>query len=119
MATSITAHQKREATAGVYRVTTTITLVAGGIPEELFVFSYADDSYQHVANLSDIHDYPTTPTVGYDYYRLAEAVLDFDDVSDAAESATAILARLQELVNDYEAAKTAFIGEEDTVITDA
>lgn len=117
MATSVTVHQLREATGGYYRSTSTVTLVSGGIPEELFVFAYSDDSYQHVATLSDLTDYPATKTPGDDYYRLNEVVLDLLDVSQAEESASLVLLRVQQLVDAYEDAKNTFFGEEDNVIT--
>lgn len=118
MAVTITLHQKREAIAGGYKLTSTIT-AATGIPTELFLFKESDDSYQHVCTVDDILRYPhgTSPTI--DFYREPTAVLTYttEDLDEAIEEAALQKTRLAALVGEYDDAVNAFDGEEDTTYT--
>jgi len=114
----VSLHQKRESTPTGYKITNTLS---GGISidDELFLFKYADNSYVHVTTVDDIYRYPTTKTEGYDYYRSASSVHEFEVLGEAISHAAAQKSALAELVPAYSAAVASFVGEEDTDYTDA
>ena len=112
----ITLHQERtNLPGGTYQVKNEVT-AATGISAELFVYRKSDESFSHVATLSDLA-YPTTVDPDQDWYRLSVAIKELADVSQALEFANHVKFRLNELMAAYTSATYAdFAGTEDTVI---
>jgi hypothetical protein len=88
------------------------------IDDELFLFKYSDDAYEHVVTVDDLYRYPAVKTPGYDYYRLAASSHDFNTLGDAISHAAAQKSALAELIPAYSSAVASFVGSEDTVYTD-
>jgi len=115
MAATITLYQERTNIEGGHRIYSHVT-ESTLIPPELFLFKEIDDTFSHVASVEDLA-YPTTPTVGIGYYRLAEVTQDFSDVGQAIDFAADIKRRLQLVATAYTEDVDSFDGSETTVIT--
>jgi hypothetical protein len=85
-----------------------------GIPLALFVFAVATDLFSHVAAVRDLEAYPVSKaqavTDGVDFYRLATATREYDNITDALEFATHVRSRLDFLAQDYPKTQGEFVG---------
>lgn len=103
----------------VYRSDSEVT-AATGIATELFVFQTADDVFSHVASVWDVDNIPATKATaiadGADYYREDQVVRDFSGIADAQNFSDYTRARLQVVVNEYNALSVGFEGTENYTI---
>ena len=114
MAVTITHTQTRSVQAGpAYRVHDQAT-AAVGMQTQVFVFLVNDDSFNRVATVADMqllaNNKPAAVLAGQDAYRLAVVQKDYGTLKTAQDAAATITARLKQLVIDYDAATTAFVG---------
>jgi len=114
--TRLTVSQQRAAIPGdLFQTTTTVT-EALGIQTQVFVFRTVDQTYSHVATVSDMVWWPNTYEEaledGNNYYRLASCVVSFDNVSTADEFASYTLVRLDRLTTAYSTYKLEFEGSD-------
>lgn len=110
----ITVEQERISIAdNTYQVTTTVTETLG-IAEEVFVYDTITETYQHVATVFDMDNYPATQAAAEDagipYYRLSEAVQSSIYLANAENAAAYTLLRIGLLQDAYYEYRTAFEG---------
>lgn len=120
MASTITHTQTRSVVGSKYRVVDTAT-ASVNIPLEPFVFRTVDGVYSRVATATDMAELLNTQvaaqTAGADYYRLATVTQDFDEVGPASDFASGAIARLKQLVVDYDKTVASFIGTNTTTVS--
>lgn len=78
-----------------------------GMPEEIFVFSFATRAYSHVAHASDLQ-YPTSPSEDKGFYRQASAEKSYDSIEQAEKAKINVSAAVQRLVDDFNDNLVAF-----------
>ncbi len=108
MSSKITYMQTRAFVDGGPEVTTTVTGTEG-IPEELFVFRTNDDTFSHLASISDIMAYPSVKTAGHDYYRTGTCTRVFSTITHASEFAEIVRGHFRKISKDWDAAQV-FVG---------
>jgi len=116
---SISLTQNRITTETGYRVINEVT-AAADIEEKLFLYKFVDgngpawgegdDTYQHVATVLDVRNYPAAPSPGDDFYRHKKVVLDYGLLSGAIDQAAITKTRLSELAVDWQIEVDAFEG---------
>jgi hypothetical protein len=99
----------------LFQTTTTVT-ESLGIQPQVFVFRTVDETYSHVATVSDMDWWPNTYAEaledGKNFYRLAECVVSFEEVDTADEFASYTLTRLDLLTASYSTYKLEFEGSD-------
>jgi len=120
MSSTITHTQTRSIVSNKYRVLDTAT-ASVNIPLEPFVFTTSDASYNRIASVDDMLNLPnsraTAQSTGKEYYRQASVTIDWDLLAEADDFATTIEVRLKQLVIEYAAVVTDFIGTATTTVS--
>ena len=97
----------------LYRVDTSV-LRAQQIDPEIFVLSTEDDSFNHVATVWDMQTYPNTKqeaqATGSPFYRVTQAVVDYENENTAVSAASYTLARVDALAREYQVVNEGFLG---------
>lgn len=110
----------------VYRLNTTVTVIAGGIEPETFLYRMGatepQDTFEHTCTLGDMVTYENTRAAAEiahdDFYRKSTTVdLDYEELQLALTEAALQLTRLQSLVTDWEAYEGNWSGTTDVDIT--
>ena len=114
---SITLQQSRSVNVSDQYVVTSTATAAVGMQTQIFVYKLSGSVFSHVANVGDMSNYPTTPTTGIPFYRLATVTQTFDELATAIDAAAAHKTAVQSLVTAYTAATTSFVGTESTTYT--
>lgn len=106
---SAVVNQIKNVSDALYQVTTTVT-TAVGMEIEVFMLRSSDDTYSHVANLSDMRSYPTESDQGIAFYRVASILQEFTTPTAANAAADLHLAKINELVYEYNVNDDTFDG---------
>lgn len=78
------------------------------IPVQIFTFDYQTNTFSHTATLFDLLNFPTSPTPGQAYYRLASVTQVFSNIQDAENNITAMQQRVASLVTLYSSYESSF-----------
>ena len=103
----------------MYRVFCQITATEG-VSLSLFVFDVLRQSYNHIATVYDLENFPESVgdalSQGVDFYRQQEVTRDFTDQSTALDFAKVTRARLRQLAADLPDALETFTGVPTTYV---
>ena len=113
MATIVLSQTRTNETDGTYKIVSTLKTNVG-IPLELFAMKPNTGEYDHVVNVGEITNLPTTDTVGFSFYRVATFSKVFTDVASAITFASELKRRIDLIINEYTTEASTFPGEEDT-----
>lgn len=102
MAPSATLSQTKSVVAGdePYQIVSAIT-AAVEMDTEVFVYTQSTDTYNHVATVYDMNNYPTVNTPNIAYYRQTSATQTYATPTDADAAGAVHLLRVNELVEEY------------------
>jgi hypothetical protein len=106
----ITLVQVNTIIAGGYQTVSTATSPNSSMPPQIFTFDYFTNNFSHVSTLFDVNNFPSTPTPGQAFYRLAAVTQIFANLLDAENNITAMQQRVASLVNLYTEAAGLFPG---------
>ena len=98
-----------------YQVTTT-AVSANGMPTEVFVYKADTATYDHIATIGDLENYPTTPTSGVPFYRSNTVTQIFDNPQSAQTAADLHKSRLNDLVAEVNAGALTFPGTDTGIV---
>jgi hypothetical protein len=107
MATTLTHTQVRSVSGVNYLVVDTVTAATNGLTIQVFVMSGDTNTFERVADPGDL-SLPTTSTVPY--WRTYTVTGTFATLSDAQDFSQLLETRLQQLVTNYDAALSGFVG---------
>jgi hypothetical protein len=108
---SVTLTQVNSVVSNGFQTVSTAS-AASIIPVQIFTFDYQTNKFSHTATLFDILNYPTSPTPGQAYYRLAAVTQIFANIQDAENNITAMQQRVASLVTLYSSYESSFPGTE-------
>lgn len=113
MATIVLTQTRTNETDGTYKIVNTLKTNVG-IPLELFAMKQNTGEYDHVVNVGEITNLPTTDTIGHAFYRVSTFTKSFTDVASAVAFASELKRRIDLIINEYTTDASAFPGGEDT-----
>lgn len=114
MSATLEVFQERSNIPGGHRVET-IVISSVLIPKELFVLRQEDDTFSHVAVISDLV-YPTYKDNLFSYYRVASVSRDFEEITTAIDYASHVKYRLEQVALAYTQEADSFVGSETTIL---
>jgi len=120
MSVTITVEQENtvvETTPGEVRYQVSYKVIASeGISLALFTFKVEPDGYSHPSTVYDLDAYPEDRNEainqGLEFYRAAEVVRQFEDLTDAIQFASVTRSRLTALTSDLPVTQAEFVGQE-------
>lgn len=120
MSTTITVEQENtivESTPGEVLYQVSYKVVASeNLPLALFTFKVEPDEYSHPSTVYDLDAYPESRNEainqGLEFYRAAEVVRQFEDLTDAIQFASVTRSRLTALTSALPQTQAEFTGLE-------
>jgi hypothetical protein len=91
-----------------YSVEATVTSTVN-IDEEVFVYRYSDQLFDHVATVLDVETYPDVLTPGQPFYRQNTVTQLFTAANEAVDFAATVESRLTSLAKEYDIVAATFV----------
>ena len=99
-----------------YTLASSIIGTTGGIPAELFTFTTATNTFDHISTIYDLVTWGTVSGSQDAYYRVSSVTLTFTNPAEAHQTAADQITILNALVKEYNDNAATFTGTVDTTI---